>query len=445
MISEECITYDWIKSNSKKGHVQDILLEKMIRALILLEGLAESDLNFVFKGGTSLVLLLDPIRRLSIDIDIITPDKNGLDEILQKICEDKGFLRYERNFRQDPISAEFVEFSESVKSFDFTESVKSIDFTESVKSIDFTESVKSIDFTESVKSIDFTESVKSIDFTESVKSIDFTESVKSIDFTESVRSDEAVKAPALIQKEHYKLYYESVLGENEEYVLLDVLREEILYTKTVFTDIFHEFLLTDGENIIVQIPDCNNLLGDKLTAFAPNTSGIPYQKNGRDMGMEIIKQMFDIGCLFDEADDMQVVAEVFTKFAETELSYRKSGANCIDVLNDIIETALAICLNEDRKNTNLKILNRGLVSVRSYIFSGKFNMNQALIASSKTAYAASIIKTDRVEINRFKSAVNVKDLKINGSLDTKTTRMLKKVNPEAFYYLYQISLISGEE
>jgi hypothetical protein len=34
--------------------------------------LAESELGFVFKGGTSMVLLLERLRRLSIDIDIIT-------------------------------------------------------------------------------------------------------------------------------------------------------------------------------------------------------------------------------------------------------------------------------------------------------------------------------------------------------------------------------------
>lgn len=45
------------------------LLEKMIRALMLLEGLSKSGLTFIFKGGTALMLLLDSAKRLSIDID----------------------------------------------------------------------------------------------------------------------------------------------------------------------------------------------------------------------------------------------------------------------------------------------------------------------------------------------------------------------------------------
>jgi len=35
------------------------LVEKLVRALKLLEGLVEENLDFVFKGGTSLMLLLE--------------------------------------------------------------------------------------------------------------------------------------------------------------------------------------------------------------------------------------------------------------------------------------------------------------------------------------------------------------------------------------------------
>lgn len=43
-------------------------------------------LNFIFKGGTSLVLLLDQIKRFSVDIDIITEeDKEKVKTCLNKI------------------------------------------------------------------------------------------------------------------------------------------------------------------------------------------------------------------------------------------------------------------------------------------------------------------------------------------------------------------------
>ncbi len=53
------------------GLLQRPLLEKVYRAFLLLEGLSESGVDFVFKGGTAVMLLLDRAQRFSIDIDII--------------------------------------------------------------------------------------------------------------------------------------------------------------------------------------------------------------------------------------------------------------------------------------------------------------------------------------------------------------------------------------
>jgi hypothetical protein len=61
MILEKCITEEWLESFNKKGkdkQIDKIILEKMIYALHLVESLQTNGLDFVFKGGTSLVLLL---------------------------------------------------------------------------------------------------------------------------------------------------------------------------------------------------------------------------------------------------------------------------------------------------------------------------------------------------------------------------------------------------
>ncbi len=58
MINKEKITIDWINTISKKNRKADkILVEKVIRALLLLEGLAKFNVPFVFKGGTALIML----------------------------------------------------------------------------------------------------------------------------------------------------------------------------------------------------------------------------------------------------------------------------------------------------------------------------------------------------------------------------------------------------
>ena len=63
-------TIGMLKSENPSADIQ--LLEKTIGVLYLVEGLVNEGLKFIFKGGTSLVLLLDEIKRFSVDVDIIT-------------------------------------------------------------------------------------------------------------------------------------------------------------------------------------------------------------------------------------------------------------------------------------------------------------------------------------------------------------------------------------
>ena len=64
MIKENSYKSDWItKLRNKKKKIDPILCEKMIRALGLLEQLVINNLQFVFKGGTSLILLIEKPQR----------------------------------------------------------------------------------------------------------------------------------------------------------------------------------------------------------------------------------------------------------------------------------------------------------------------------------------------------------------------------------------------
>lgn len=91
----------------------------------------------------------------------------------------------------------------------------------------------------------------------------------------------------------------------------------------------------------VIVPSLEDILGDKLTAFAPNTTGIPYFKNADSMSMEIIKQLYDIGNLFDTVNDIETIKTAFYRFAKTEITYRNTKEiNEDDVLQDIYETSL---------------------------------------------------------------------------------------------------------
>ena len=72
MISPDCFSSAWqVRKREELGGCDPVLLEKTIHAFAILDALASRGLDFVFKGGTSLLLRLPRIRRLSIDADII--------------------------------------------------------------------------------------------------------------------------------------------------------------------------------------------------------------------------------------------------------------------------------------------------------------------------------------------------------------------------------------
>jgi len=83
--------------------------------------------------------------------------------------------------------------------------------------------------------------------------------------------------------------------------------------------------------VVVTLPTVEALLGDKLTAFAPRTIGIPYEtERGFSQRMQVVKQMFDIGELFDAIGDIRGMADAY------QISYK-------------LETAIAIVISPGKK------------------------------------------------------------------------------------------------
>jgi hypothetical protein len=350
MISKSSLTPEWLATVSGKNNKADkILVEKVIRALMLLEGLAGTDLKFVFKGGTALMLLMNSTKRLSIDIDIIVSKKQDLDKFLNSFLAEQDFTRFELQER---------------------------------------------------------------------------------------------KANTDVEKAHYKFFYEPVHKSNlaEDYVLLDVLFEEPHYTKILDWPIESSFVQQDGEPVKVSIPCHEDILGDKLTAFAPNTTGIPYEKNGDSRTMEIMKQLFDIGSLLDVVEDTAIIAQTFDIFANTEIGYRKCETDVNGVLDDIYNTALHICSRGVEGIGNFKALSLGIVQVKRFIFSESYHIERAIADAAKAAYLATVIQEKHNELEKYQNPEQVRDFVIDQSFNSKLNK-LKRGNPEAFFYWYQIYLL----
>ncbi len=349
MIDKDKITLDWITKVSKENRNADkILVEKVIRALSLLEGLVKQKLSFVFKEGTALMLHLNSSKRVSIDVDIIMPVKpEKLDELLDGVASEQGFLRKELQQRN---------------------------------------------------------------------------------------------TNSKIDKAHYKFYYNPLhkTSKDEEYVLLDILFEEVQYKNLVELKIQSSFLPEKESPLTVKSACLEDITGDKLTAFAPNTTGIPYFKGKESMSMEIIKQLYDIDNLFNNATDIETIKTTFKKFAKTELEYREmNNLSEKDVLEDIYQTSLCIVSRGADGEGDFDQLQQGIQRVSRFIFSESYHIEKAITHASKAAYVATLIKHDYKTIEKYSNPLQMKDWLIAEPMNTKLNR-LKKSNPEAFFYWYKI-------
>ena len=346
MISKDSLNIEWINHISVNNRNADkILVEKVIRALFLLEGLSESGMSFIFKGGTAVMLLQGIPKRFSIDIDIVVRETINFEGYFDQFATQKHFTRYELQHR----------------------------------------------------------------------------------------------TASSIEKLHYKFFYKPVNQSHldEDNILLDILIESDKYDKLFPVEIKSPFGKQDGLSLKVYIPGVEDILGDKLTAFAPNTTGIPYEKNSIKMGMEIIKQLYDIGNLFEAAKEMSTVSKTFRKIAETEMKYRNIDDSIDIVLNDIIQTALSVSTRGILGKGNFTDLQSGISKLKAYIFSEPYSIEKAIIHSSRAAYLAKLIMLNKSDIIRFNDPMQIKDWIIDDPEMNKLNK-LKKTNPEAFFYWYQV-------
>jgi hypothetical protein len=101
MIPPDRHTREWISAQQARlGMADPIILEKAIFALTLLDLLGRTDLDFVFKGGTALLLHLPRPNRLSIDIDIVcNAPKPNFESALDALLSRSPFLRWDEQLR----------------------------------------------------------------------------------------------------------------------------------------------------------------------------------------------------------------------------------------------------------------------------------------------------------------------------------------------------------
>ncbi len=337
MISSATYSERHIKELQAASKGDPGLIERTLYAFGLLEALRKVEMDFIFKGGTSLILLLPHPKRLSTDIDIVVEPGTNVDVFIEKAGRVFPFVSKEEQLRQ-PTDG--------------------------------------------------------------------------------------------IVKRHFKFAYDSSMLKAPLYILLDVLFEENHYSCVVEKEIQNELLITSGENLKVRVPSIDCLLGDKLTAFAPFTTGIPLGKN---KDLEVVKQFYDIGTLIDEFENFEDVRNTFFSVSEAELDYRKSAATPKDALEDTIKAAICIGSRGKLSSGDFPSYFQGTRSLGNHVFDSRFSMEAASRTAPKVIYMATCLLTGAP----FENNVDLNGLKTENlsQEDLKTMKAFRKLKSGEYGYL----------
>jgi Nucleotidyl transferase AbiEii toxin, Type IV TA system len=282
------------------------LVENCLHAFLLLGHLSSSGLPFLFKGGTSILLHVPVLRRLSIDIDIVSPvAEENLVAHLREIAKLPPFTRLdedERGFRGQP------------------------------------------------------------------------------------------------NRRHFRFFYPCILRPGQERnVLMDVVEGSWDYLQHEKKPIAQPWM-DISESAEVLVPTVPALLADKLTAFAPNTIGVQYvNSKGRDGDlMQIGKQLFDVGELFDHCQNLQACYDPYQASFAVENGYRDGKFTIKETLEDTLTAALhASFRNPQNPEHHDRLIRRCVRPLQGHLAGCSFGTPEAAIAAGKVAVLVELLKRGR--------------------------------------------------
>lgn len=251
MVLKECFENKYIESIVGDNLERKKLLERVIHAFYLLEKLVSNKIDFIFKGGTSLMLLIPEFNRFSVDIDILMEKgkEDNIEDLILSLTDDV-FINIEIDKRR----------------------------------------------------------------------------------------------PREIIKKHFKFYYKSIYSETiKQYILLDIVFDDFEYQNLQLKEIKNRFIKNDSLGL-VKIPSIDEMIGDKLTAFAPRTIGILlYQPNPhQNKYLEIVKQLYDVGKLIDHMTNINVVKDTYFSIAKIQRKNRNLDLSDEECLQDTIDACKLI-------------------------------------------------------------------------------------------------------
>ncbi len=246
-----------------------------------------------------------------------------------------------------------------------------------------------------------------------------------------------------IPKAHYFLAYDSSIDNKENYILLDILFGKSFYPKTIELEINNSFIVNDGVSTKIMVPTINSIIGDKLTAFAPNTSGYNYNKG---LELQMIKQLFDLSFLFEEITDFREVYDSFYAKIDTLNTYPNTRWSPENILEDVYTTSYILSTGgagltaaEQYKYAELET---GVNRISDFLIHRPFRKEHAIEAASKLALLCAKIKKQNFDVVEEFDYVtgNVKYLIANQKY-TALNKLKNQTTRSLFYWNQTISLI----
>ena len=82
------------------------------------------------------------------------------------------------------------------------------------------------------------------------------------------------------------------------------------------------------------------------------------------------------------------------------------------------------------------LLQKGIKSIKTFMYKSQYRIEQAIVDSAKAAYLATCIEMGEDKLFHYENINQIIDLSIGKIFSTKLNK-LKLNNPEAFYYWYK--------
>ncbi len=351
-----------MRQNRRLRSRDPVFLEKCILAFELVARLAEAGLDFVFKGGTCLLLHVQPTRRLSTDVDIATgASLDELSRVLGAVTQtppfDRSFIYREDRIRENPPTRYF--------------------------------------------------------------------DIPFAPVTGRKRETDTIQLDVLVSAGHYPATERKALA-------LDFIEVE--------------------REVSVTVPTVDTLMGDKLTAFAPTTVGLLYQPVPRrpddpppvPRPLGVLKQMFDVGVLFEHATDLRAVAAAYDHCFRIQQEARRRTHPCTreQALDDTLDASahIAALALKDIDNAKTAFFRDGVRILNNHLVGGTFTTTTAQIHAARAALVAALLKSGRTDLpmEALRPVPPAADIApLNLPAPWERYARLKKLSPEAFYRWYQ--------